>query len=155
MKTWQTVNKSEWPEEGEWNDEPDKAHWIDKDTGLDCLIVRGPSGALCGYVGIPETHRYFGKGYDEVDNHIECHGGLTFADLCRDSKDESKGVCHPKEGCANEEVWWLGFDCAHSGDVMPKYDRYNYDEYYSSYKSFQYVKGEVESLAKQLTTTQT
>ena len=153
MKTWQNKDKSKW-KDGEWTNEPDKAQWIDEDTGLDCLIVRGPMGALCGYVGVPESSKYFEKEYEEVD--VDVHGGLTFADKCRPSDDESKGVCHIEEGAANETVWWLGFDCAHAWDYSPSYSsredgddvfRQGHDEVY---RDFGYVKLEVKRLAKQL-----
>ena len=54
MKTWHTIDKSQWVYGilAPWLDEPDKAQWIDKTSGLDCLIVRVKHhGALCGYVG--------------------------------------------------------------------------------------------------------
>jgi len=74
------VDKSEWPR-GVWDHEPDKVQWQDEDTGLPCLIVRNPVGALCGYVGVPEGRPCHGKEYDTVD--VECHGGLTFAGPCQ------------------------------------------------------------------------
>ncbi len=56
-KEWQgVVDKSEWGP-GPWQDEPDKAQWLDAGSRLPCLIVRGPVGALCGYVGLPPGHR--------------------------------------------------------------------------------------------------
>lgn len=149
MKTWQNTDKSNWPNRGEWDKDPDKAHWVDEKTGLDCLIVRGPSGALCGYVGVPEDHQFYGVDYDRVydTKDIDVHGGLTFSDSCQESKDESKHICHSKNGCANEKVWWLGFDCAHSGDTCPAYETIWVDDFY---KSFSYVKREVTYLAQQL-----
>lgn len=45
------VDKSGWAR-GVWDSEPDKIQWQDAETGLPCLIVRGPVGALCGYVGV-------------------------------------------------------------------------------------------------------
>lgn len=145
MKTWNNIDKKDWPR-GEWDDEPDKAHWINGEVNLDCLIVRGPSGALCGYVGVPEGHPCFQKDYDSID--VDCHGGLTFADLCREADDPGRHICHEKECAANDKVWWLGFDCAHAWDVAPKYDHsFGYD---SMYRSFSYVKDEVNNLAKQL-----
>ena len=52
--------------EGVWQEEPDYQHWVDEDTGLDCLIVRHPSsGHLCGYVGVPKDHSLFGIGYSD------------------------------------------------------------------------------------------
>jgi hypothetical protein len=55
------------------------------------------------------------------------------------------------------EVWWLGFDCAHSGDVVP-----GMREMYDSagvevsrrrgevYRNLAYVQAEVTELARQL-----
>jgi len=146
MKTWNTIDKSDWGE-GAWKKEPDKAHWVDKDTGLDCLIVRGGSGALCGYVGVPQGHPYYKKDYDDVDVNI--HGGLTFSGLCDESGDPSKGICHEECDAANNDVWWLGFDCAHLGDLSPAYKTEIWfgDEVY---RDFCYVEREVQWLAGQL-----
>ncbi len=148
MKTleWKTVDKSAWGE-GPWQDEPDKRQWVDEATGLPCLIVRGPLGALCGYVGVSEGHPYYGKEYDCVD--ADCHGGLTFAGHCCPSPEgEGRGICHVVEDGDDDNVWWLGFDCAHSGDVSPKYEREG-DCWHSSYKGFRYVELEVAGLATQ------
>lgn len=79
------VDKTGWTE-GEWNDEPDKIQWLDEATGLPCLIVRGPVGALCGYVGVAPEHAFHGKGYDDLD--VDVHGGLTFAHGCSDLSRE-------------------------------------------------------------------
>ena len=115
MKTWNNTDKSEW-EYGPWMSEPDKAQWVAH--GLDCLIVRGPAGALCGYVGVPKSHEFFGKDYDAPD--VDVHGGLTFANSCSPHKEgDHKGICHVEEGAANKTVWWLGFDCAHAYDICP------------------------------------
>ena len=57
------VDKSQWGD-GPWQSEPDKIQWQDAATGLPCLIVRGPVGALCGYVGVPKTHPAYGLHYD-------------------------------------------------------------------------------------------
>lgn len=148
MQTWNNTDKSEWPDQlGEWMTEPDKAQWIS--SGLDCLIVRGGGGALCGYVGVPESHDGFKKDYDDVE--VEVHGGLTFASLCRPSKDgDHKGICHVEEGAANKIVWWLGFDCGHAWDICPSYNHGHFSPE-DTYRDFDYVKREVESLAKQLT----
>jgi hypothetical protein len=87
------VDKSEWGP-GEWQDEPDKIQWQDADTGLPCLIVRGPSGSLCGYVGVAPGHPMHGKHYDAVD--VEVHGGLTFARGCADMTREKWEIWRKK-----------------------------------------------------------
>lgn len=207
LHEYTTVDKSDWMR-GEWDSEPDKVQGIDDATGLDTLIVRGPSGALCGYIGVPEDHPYFGVEYGgctqspkceeswcdhRPESRIEVHGGLTFSGFCHDAtrenweqwrtnmqgrRDEAvkyprgdsarafqtKGhlmddyeawaqhqtataICHlPSEG-RPDRVWWLGFDCAHSGDVSPSYDR---GDGYNTYKDRHYVAREIASLAKQL-----
>lgn len=60
---YRTQDKSDWPR-GPWDNEPDKIQWQDEVTGLPCLIVRGPVGALCGYVGVPKSHPAYGLSYD-------------------------------------------------------------------------------------------
>lgn len=143
MKTWKNTDKSNWPR-GAWDNEPDKAHWIDGKTGLDCLIVRGPMGALCGYVGVPVGHPFFEQDYSELN--ITVHGSLTFADACQPEVDEARGVCHPAEAAANDTVWWLGFDCAHHNDLSPGCT-YVFDD--SIYRDFDFVVEQVTSLAGQ------
>ncbi len=140
MQTWNDLDKSKYPA-GPWMDEPDKAQWVDAETGLDCLIVRANGlGHLCGYVGLPESHPLFGKDYKVPDASV--HGGLTFADKCH----EGGRICHVPEPGRPEHVWWFGFDCAHLGDVSPTYRLHSHD----TYRDFQYVKEECESLARQL-----
>lgn len=144
MKTWTTVDKSSWPKRGPWDTEPDKAQWIGE-AGLDCLIVRNHGGALCGYVGVPPSHPLFEKSYN--DAAVSVHGGLTFADRCADTTDESQHICHIPQEAMHAEVWWFGFDCSHYDDLSPSY---NFGLSDQTYKSFDYVKREVEQLAQQL-----
>ncbi len=95
------VDKSDWPR-GPWDSEPDKLQWRDETTGLPCLIVRGPVGALCGYVGVLPGHAFHGLDYGQCPKGSECpdrteerswcdhtpesgldvHGGITFAHGC-------------------------------------------------------------------------
>lgn len=70
------MDKSGWKHRGEWDDEPDKVQWMDEDTVLTCLIVRGPVGSLCGYVGVPEGHSWYKLEPDY--EQYSCHGGITF-----------------------------------------------------------------------------
>lgn len=241
MKTleYRTVNKATWGS-GPWQDEPDKVQWRDDVTGLPCLIVRGPGGALCGYVGIKAGHPFFGREYSDrvkVDREnfqlpeqgspielfleifhendgcvsasmcFSIHGGLTFSGHCAEitrerwekwrermldperherAKEfphgddaaeirekwplvndfeawkaymESAAICHCVEEGEDDNVWWLGFDCAHAGDLSPKYERLLNDivegpRYFrdDTYRDIEYVKEQVRNLALQLHT---
>lgn len=153
--TFQTfIDKEGWPK-GEWLKEPDRIFWVDKKTKYPCIILRRENhGALCGYVGVPETHPYFKKEYHEIEN-INVHGDLTFSDECSENE---LGVCHP----GYEKVWWLGFDCLHSGDYAPAYSQKStlLDNLiigfcqelptYGTYRNIIYVQKECQKLAKQL-----
>ena len=150
-KEYRTIDKTDWLR-GEWDTEPDKAQFTDEKTGLPCLIVRALSGALCGYVGVPEGHPYFGKNfYDvyDITQELEVHGGLTFSDFCAHSPDESRGICHVPAPGEPDRVWWLGFDCAHGGDAIPAY-HHKIKDYMNIYRSFAYVKRQCEKLAQQI-----
>jgi hypothetical protein len=146
-KEWTFVDKSGWGD-GQWTAEPDKLQWTDEATGLPCLIHRGLSGALCGYVGVSESHPLFRRDYDEAD--VRVHGGLTFSDMCAGQEGAGHGICHIPGPGEPDHVWWLGFDCAHSGDVCPAYDHRRSWSYESSYRDLDYVKRECASLAGQL-----
>lgn len=148
---YRTVDKATWGE-GPWQTEPDKKQWRDPVTGLPCLIVRGPVGSWCGYVGVEPGHPLHGKEYGQAavfpcsdectkDYHYACrpeaalnvHGGLTFSGACREGATEAVGICHlPGEG-EPADVWWLGFDCAHAGDYAPGLDRIPALKYHDRY----------------------
>ena len=139
---YRTKNKADWGG-GEWDAEPDKKQWLDQATGLPCLIVRNHGGALCGYVGVGPSHPFYEKDYEGPD--VRAHGCLTFAGHCQEGGDESQHICHVSDDPT--PVWWLGFDCAHSGDLCPAYDK---SRGWETYGNFAYVTREVESLARQL-----
>jgi len=148
-KTDRFVDRTGWAP-GPWDDEPDRREW--RYDGLPCLIVRSNGGgALCGYVGVPASHPWYGRGYDGIDCDVEVHGGLTYSDRC------AGHICHvPKPG-ESDDVWWLGFDCAHAYDIRPAHDALNkrYDiqpQRFGGdvYRDIDYVRGEVESLARQV-----
>lgn len=164
IKEYRTYDKSSWGD-GPWQQEPDKLQMIDEESGYDCLIVRANPhiGALCGYVGVPEGHPAYGKKgeYDDpVTRDVSVHGGITFAGRCmiampNVAKDlETQGVCHSGE-VANHNVWWFGFDCAHSGDLAPALGASmgtpgGYYRERDTYKDVAYVTGEIKELARQL-----
>lgn len=163
---WKPYTEGSWGK-GPWDDEPDKAHWVDEATGLDCLAVRNLGGGFwCGYVGVPQGHPAYGKSYDDLGD-VAVHGGLTYAAPCRGN------VCHVPEPGRPDTVWWLGFDCAHSGDFSPHSNSYvgdpilgqfykePYDHLVSGklgqvdwshevYRTFEYVQEQCKALAAQL-----
>lgn len=113
------MDRTNW-RSGLWDGEPDKVQWQDEETGLPCLAVRNGSGAWCGYVGVAEGHPWFEQHYREHED-VEVHGGITFSDFCVE-RDKEHGICHIPDTGEPENVWWFGFDCAHSFDVMPQRD---------------------------------
>jgi hypothetical protein len=154
-------DKAPWGE-GPWVDEPDRIQYQDEATGFPCLIRRAPvTGALCGYVGVPEDHPWHGKHYDEVDADV--HGGLTYADI--GDGDEEHGICHVPDPGEPDRLWWLGFDCAHVGDACPAMDSRHHRLIggmsapmggpglgrpgFGTYRDVAYVKGEIARLARQ------
>lgn len=158
------VDKSEW-ERGPWDNEADKKQWQDEATKLPCLIVRGPHGALCGYVGVPTDHPWHGQDYDAVGKYLpkpeeydpdwypDVHGGLTFSGGCGHSADPAAGICHvPGEG-EPDDVWWLGFDCAHFGDYSsmsyPASHRGRFPHQGDVYRDQAYVEQQCALLAAQ------
>ncbi len=70
-------------------------------AGLLCRFLRHPLGFVCGYVGVPRNHPFFGDEY-HAHEELEVHGGLTFS-------GELFG----------RELWWFGFDCGHARDMLP------------------------------------
>lgn len=160
---YRTIDKTDW-ERGPWDDEPDKIQFPDDATGLPCLIVRGPHGALCGYVGVPNGHRWHGVDYDnckkfdvpegefDADAYIDVHGGLTYASFCSENKH---GICHLPGAGEPDDVWWLGFDCAHCNDksdmAYPAHIRerrtWSRDDIY---RDVAYVKSQCALLAQQI-----
>ena len=137
------IDKSEWAP-GPWHQEPDKIEW--RHNGLPCLIVRGPSGALCGYVGVPPGHPWHGADGGVGEPGLDVHGGITYGDRCQaDGK-----ICHVARPGEPDDVWWLGFDCAHYGDAIPS--RTGDWRLMGTYKDIAYVRREVERLAEMVKT---
>jgi hypothetical protein len=149
-KQYTTVDKSAWPE-GPWTSEPDKMQWQDEATKFPCLIVRNRGGALCGYVGVSDGHRYFGVSYGDLDEDIRVHGGLTFSNFCSPVESEQEGICHLPDAGEPNHVFWFGFDCSHAWDVSPAYLRILEGlSSYGEYRDVEYVKNQCAQLAAQL-----
>lgn len=125
-----------------WESEPDLADWIDEATQYRCVVLRHPTlRHLCGYVGVAVGHPAHGVAYDNVraldDDYIDVHGGLTYG---------ASNQGYPVE---HNGLWWLGFDCAHSGDVVPGLIPFGGEEP-GAYRDMAYVKAECARLAAEL-----
>jgi hypothetical protein len=119
--------------------------------GRRIVVVFTSMGHRCGYVGVTEGHKLHGKGYSDLDNELDVHGGLTY------SGHDGNYPVHNEDG-----VWWfVGFDCAHYNDfrdteAMVKYgfgDRlagYDIDMPGSYVRSKEYVLEECYRLADQM-----
>ena len=129
-----------------WEDEPDHAEWEQEVSGYKCRISRMEgSGALCGYVGIPKEHRFWGKGYhgdnEEVDDISDnVHGGLTYSEEGKDG------------------YWYFGFDTTHANDFAPKlvellieFGRKDLPFHdCTNYKTWEFVEDQIHWLGKRL-----
>lgn len=74
--------------------------------GFPCVTTRQPTGHLCGYVGIPDTHPLYSVKVNDITSDMVpiVHGGVTYADHH-----------YPITGSMDSR-WWVGFDCAHALD---------------------------------------
>lgn len=147
---------------GPWNAEPDYQQF--EAHGLHCIVSRNPMVFnWCGYVGVPPGHPAYGKDWKDL-MEIDVHGGLTFASEC------GNHICHIPEPGEPDQLWWLGFDCAHYGDLVPgveamkrklgpspeiiKIPEFMKAEFEKmnrqTYKTYDYVRKETIYLAEQL-----
>ena len=82
--------------------------------GFEWIVVHNGMGYRCGYVRLPHGHPWHGRG--DLEEIVECHGGVTFAEPDR-----------PCDKGGEDDAFWVGFDCAHAGDLpdrsLPGYER--------------------------------
>jgi hypothetical protein len=163
-----SMDKPKWMR-GEWTDEPDRLNYK-TDEGFDAAIIRtSHSGCLCGYVGVPAGHPWYGMGYSAevaptkaqieapVDIDKRSAISLLIAALGEAGTESVRldcllnvhgGLTYADNGIAefgeDPSLWYFGFDCAHSGDASPAYD------FHGTYRDIEYVKREIAALSKQL-----
>jgi hypothetical protein len=140
---------------GKWDTEPNRIEGVYK--GLPMLMLRNIHMLnWCGYVGVPKGHPYFGKPYDDVD--VGAHGGLTYSGPC------AHNICHKPKAGVPDDVWWIGFDCAHAGDIMPfdamriipgaesliRANRPQFSGWQESYRDIWYVRTQCQEIANQV-----
>lgn len=105
--------------------------------GFKCVVVFQELGHRCGYVGVPQNHPLYGKGYREETSILlsalenEEVGKRSIISLVVNSQKENitldllfdvhgsltfsdggKDGKYPIES----DLWWLGFDCGHCED---------------------------------------
>lgn len=143
-----------------WLEEPNHVEFRYK--GFPCIIHRvsfdetkPQEGHLCGYVGIPSTHPYYGKQSDQMS--LSVHGGITYTEKCNGA------ICHKPSHGETDDLWWLGFDCGHCYDLVPRHYeirqlggplcdifRETHDLDYETYRTIEYVENEIKELVDQL-----
>ncbi|MDT0576490.1 hypothetical protein RM533_09850 [Croceicoccus sp. F390] len=120
---------------------------VDQETGLGCIILRQKNRTLSGFVGVGPDHPLFGFEADAVplDLPNSVHGGITYGRECKanrfgrraygEPRTKRYTVCHvtvtrkvwnyrteqtTTDEFEYEDLWWLGFDADHVGDLVPK-----------------------------------
>ena len=110
-------------------------------AGLEWLTMHNGLGFRCGYVRLPAGHPWYGMNYDDIPADV--HGGLTYA-----------GYDEPCDKPGNDDAYWIGFDCAHSGDgqdpALMAPDAYVFPSYHGqTIRDQAYVERQCELLCKQ------
>lgn len=90
----------------------------------------------CGYIGIPKGHPFYSKGYNDLN--VVCHGGLTFAGFFDNDRADK------------DRLFFIGFDCAHSGDICSFSTMFNNTDVY---RDLQYVKNQCRKIVDQISDT--
>lgn len=139
------MHKDQWGP-GPWQSEPDRLDWRDERTGLQCVIRRVPLGYLCGYVGVPVGHPFYGWSYhDKIKRHPDDLKESTLGDvgifaafLRALGEDDENGTIElamalkvhhgvnwsggGPDDDMESGLWWFGFDCGHAWDLSPGFD---------------------------------
>ena len=135
---WQLLSDNHQP----WFNEPDEVAFLA--LGYRAAITRNNMGILCGYIAINVEHPWFGHKRAVLD--IEVHGGLTYSGF-----RVFKSIFYAEPP---NMLWWLGFDCALAGDVIPRFVGNpqispKFNSPFDSYKTIKYCKKQCNSLARQ------
>jgi hypothetical protein len=115
-----------------WDNEPNLLQFTVH--GFMCKIERiSGLGHLCGYIMVEDTHPWYAKDCNELSD-VAVHGGLTYRGLF-------------------PTYSWLGFDCAHVGDLIPQMPPFgDNDNLFTDgdlYRDMGYVVNELIKLANQ------
>lgn len=132
-------------------------------------------GFLCGYIGVPPGHPWYGQDMDDVE--CDVHGGVTYTqgnihglheainllhakinenniiDFYEQRLAEEKELAglysnYPIDG-ARYDCWWLGFDCGHYMDAARPGSYMDGMFNYGTYRDRDYVFKEIEDMVQQ------
>lgn len=118
----------------------DKEHF--KNVSLDFFFYRdfvtvigrnNTLGHLCGYVRLSIEHELNGVGCDDIEG-LDVHGGLTYSG----------------DDLTVDDSWYLGFDCAHAGDLVPEMAKRSGNNDFATYRDVEFVKNELMRLVNQI-----
>ncbi|WP_147366972.1 hypothetical protein [Aurantiacibacter zhengii] len=152
---------------GPWTDEPfDKIAWRDAETGLDCILLRQPSGVWGGFVAVGPGHPFYAHREDAIPAAagLSPHGGIDYAQACSRNEDEAVRVCHAHTGHraaqrdtptaedqTMDDAWWFGFLADKPGDHVPSGSKpVLASEEGEVYRSIDFMYAETTKLARQL-----
>ena len=125
-----------------------------------CMAQRGPLQNWNGYVGVGQDSALFGLSYGELGERfgwdIPAHGGLTIANTILPFKRNEKRpheqlrYVHNQKGWARKK-WFFGFDCAHSGDLIPNKEMQRFTSLMSGeYRDQKFIIERIKALAAHL-----
>jgi len=101
--------------------------------GFEYLVTFTQYGTRCGYVAIPDGFR---GDYTDID----CHGGVTFSERDHGAKDLLPIACNDL---------WIGFDCAHWGDMRDLETSKKYFPEDMAIEMYQELHKEIHEMEKQ------
>lgn len=74
------------------------------------FLVANYGNHPCAYVHLPKDHRFSTMSEDTIDQHVKCHGGITFVGhLTKFDGIILNGLC-------GDTDTWIGWDYLHSSD---------------------------------------
>lgn len=147
-----------------------------------CVVVFSRSGHRCGYVGVIKGHPFYGKDYGEkldilpmkqlLTQNLDKRSPITLLNIDPDSETAALqdffnvhgGITYADGGPQSDypidsDRWWLGFDCAHAGDMA---DEESWKKYFPNeittppiffsgeIRKLDYVENECRSLVRQI-----
>jgi len=104
------------------------------------FILRNHMGALCGYVNVSKKSAC----------DISCHGGLTFNGKFSYSHLKKQHDLDDKSYKSFfKSTYWLGFDCAHYNDIIPKMIHMDFRKD-NVYRDIHFVENECKKIIDQI-----